>query len=164
MDTEYEAQLREELRTTRRLLHERRMQLAKAGSYADPSIKIAAEDLEREVWRLEDRLGIDRPQPATRRPAARYETQPEPEPVFQERVVGRQTAARQHDIDHQMNLLKIHRANLAHYRAQARAFGGIDFAPPMTRNGMNEQRDSIARIKQALGRLGVEIDDLPGDE
>jgi len=164
MDEVYEAQLRERLTFQKRLLNERLLQLAKAGIYADPSIKMAAEDLQKEIREMEAELGIDRPAPAPYRPAPRYEAPPEPEPRFQERMVGQGQRMRQADIEHQMGLLKIHRGNMAHYRAQARAHGGVDLAPPMTRNGMREQRDAIARIKQALERLGQAVDDLPGDE
>lgn len=164
MDAEYRAQLEEQLKIQRRLLHAQQMKLARAGFSADPSLEIMAEDLQAEVDDLEAQLGIERYTPPPRRPATRYEPRPMPEPEFRARVVGQQTHARQADIDHHFTLLKTYRGNLAHYRTQAKAFGGIELAPPITRHGMNEGRAGIAQAKAALRQLGVEPDDLPGDE
>lgn len=58
-----------------------------------------------------------------------------------------------HNIDHLMRLLKIHRANLAHYERQAEMYGGIDYAPPIARYGINHERDEIARIERQIAGL-----------
>lgn len=163
MDEEYRAQLTEQLRALRRLQHADKLALAKTGMYADPSLTIRIEDREKEIAQIEARLGIEHPQPAPRR-APTYEPQPAPRREFDMDITRRQEGARQDDINHQMTLLEIHRRNLAHYRAQAKDHGGINLAPPITRNGMNEARRNIARIKSVLEGLGVVINDLPGDE
>lgn len=158
----------EELTMKRRALNMIRLDIAKKGISADPYLRIEEEDLVAEIRAIEHELGIAQTptlQERRQRAApARYVPPPVPEPVFRERIAGEQMNARQADITHQMGLLKIHRSNMAHYRAQARAFGGIDLAPPMTRNGMAEQRERIAQIKSTLRGYGVEIDDLAGDE
>lgn len=166
MDTEL---LRQELRTKRRALQETRIQMSRYGIGAPVNLITDEKDLAADVRAIERQLGIEQtPTIQERRqsaPAPRYDVPtPTPEPVFRERIAGQQTAARQSDIEHQMKLLAIHRRNMAHYRDQARAFGSIALAPPMTRNGMDEQRDAISRIKQTLHGYGVEIEDLSGDE
>jgi hypothetical protein len=63
-----------------------------------------------------------------------------------------------------MGLLNTHRRNLAHYRAQAKAYGGVEFAPPITRHGMATAREEIRGRKAILRQLGQTVEDLPGDE
>lgn len=159
MDDEYRAQLTEQLRALRRLQHTDQMMLARMGISADPSITLRVEDREREIAQIESRLGIQHPMPTRQ-----LEPEPQPRRVYEQQVAQRQERARQADVDHHMKLLATHRANLAHYRAQAKAFGGIDLAPPITRHGMNEARAGIAQAKRNLEALGVTIDNLPGDE
>jgi hypothetical protein len=158
----------EELRMKRRALNHIRLDLAKRGIFADPYLKIEEEDLVADIRALERELGMEQTPTIQERRATgqrepRYQA-PTPEPAFQERVAGDRLRARQAEIVHQLNLLKIHRSNMAHYRAQARLYGGIDAAPAITRNSMAEQRGEIARIKASLRQLGADVDDLPGDE
>jgi hypothetical protein len=94
----------------------------------------------------------------------RYEPPLEPAPVFERRIASQQASARQKDIEHQMNLLAIHHSNAAHYRSQARYFGSLDAAPPMTRHGLQEAYAGIAQIKEVLRGYGVDVQDLAGDE
>jgi hypothetical protein len=53
-------------------------------------------------------------------------------------------------LNHLMQLLAIHRANLAHYEQQAEMHGGVDYAPPIVRNSIAHERDQIARIEQQV--------------
>lgn len=161
MDEAYKMQLIEQLSVERRLLAADKMTRAKYGISCDPAIIIRIEDREREIAILETRLGI-----TWRAPVRREIDEPPPQPrqQFEWQIAAQQKRARQQDIEHQMTLLRTHRANLAHYRSQARAFGGIELAPPITRHGLNEGRDGISRCKDALRQLSVAIDDLPGDE
>jgi nucleoside phosphorylase len=71
--------------------------------------------------------------------------------------------ASQQDIDHQVNLLAIHRRNLAHYIKQ-RGLLGEAFAPPMVINGIISERDNIRRIKGILRGWGQQVDDHADDE
>lgn len=163
MDNEYRSQLEERLRVLRRLQHADKMTEAKSGINADPSLVIRIEDRAKEIVQIEAELGIERPA-AQQAPPAYRRIEPLPTPIFRERVVSQHTRQRQDDIEHQINLLGIHRRTLAHFRAQAKAYGGVDFAPPMTRNGMNEARVEISRIKVILRGYGEQVDDLAGDE
>lgn len=162
MDEEYRSQLTEQLRALRRLQHQDRLALARAGFSADPSIVIRAEDRQKEIDQIEAQLGIEQPQP-TPSPRPTY-SPPIPRREFEAGIAQRQESERQRDINHQMTLLQTHRRNLAHWRAQAKDHGGISLAPLITHNGMIAERDGIARTKAALAALGVAVEDLPGDE
>lgn len=155
----------DELKMKRRALNMIRLDIAKKGISADPYLRIEEEDLVAEIRAIERELGITQtPTLQERRatPAPRYVAPPEPEPVFQERMVGMQTKARQEDIAHQMSLINIHRRNLAHLRAQMRELGA--YAPPYVRNGVQSAIDEIANRKDILRSMGQSVDDLPGDE
>lgn len=159
----------EELATKRRALNAVRLQLARFGISAPVNLIMDEEDLVKDIRAIEHELGISQTPTINERRASvptapRYQEPVTPEPVFQQRIAQQQSSARQADIQHQFTLLTTHRSNMAHYRAQAKAFGGIDLAPPMTRNGMNEQREGIARCKANIRQLGQPVDDLPGDE
>lgn len=162
MEDEYKEQLREQLKMKRRLLHEREMQLARMGISADPSIIFARDDLKAECAEIEARLGIVHPQ--SQSPRTSYNLPPIPERDFAAEQGQARKSAKQADITHHQTLLRTHRQNLAHYRAQAKAYGGIELAPPITRHGMREGREGITQAKEALRALGVQVDDLPGDE
>ncbi|MBK9709726.1 MAG: hypothetical protein IPO81_00070 [Kouleothrix sp.] len=69
----------------------------------------------------------------------------------------------QDDIRHQQSLLDIHRATLAHSLRQAAAYGGVDFAPPVTATTIRSARADIQRVKGILRDWGVAVDDLPDD-
>ena len=58
------------------------------------------------------------------------------------------------DEDHYRALLATYRANLAHYERQAEAYGGLAFAPTITRHGLEESQREIARLEQLLARSG----------
>lgn len=157
LDYEHQAQLEEQLRVARRLYHHDKMIQARQGSYCDPSILIRIEDREAEIAQLEARLGIRQPPPPPRR---RQEYMP-PRPTYRpEPDLERQ---RNDDTAHHVKLLGIHRANLAHYIQQARAFGGIDFAPPVARHGIEESRAGIAKEKRSLRAAGVRVEDFETD-
>lgn len=157
--------LQEELRGARQALHLTRLQLARYGIGAPVHLILDEKDLAKKVAQLEAALGIPQteprelPQPA---PAPRY-VPPPPRDYEREREEGRQRE-RQADINHQLELLRIHRRSLAHVRAQAKAYGGIDLAPQITRFGMQEAREGITQAKRALDQLGGAYDNLPGDE
>jgi hypothetical protein len=158
--------LREELRTKKRLHQQVRLKLAKFGMNAPPELMIEEEDLAADVRAIERELGADlTPTIHERRayaPPPRYEAPVEPVQRFQERMVGHQMKARQADIEHQMNLLNIHRRNLGHLRAQLRELGA--HAPPYVRNGVQDAMREIASRKAVLRDMGQAVDDLPGDE
>ena len=162
MDEEYKTQLTEQLRALRRLQHGDEMTQTRYGISCEPSILMRIEDRAKEIRAIEARLGIEWPAP----PAVerRYEPAPRPRQDHEAQIARRQERARQNDVAHEMNLLETHRANMAHYRRQARAYGGTDLAPPITQHGINEARVGIAHAKRALDQLGVAIDNLPGDE
>lgn len=164
LDSEYRAQLIEQRKMKRRILHELEMKKALYGVSAEPNIIIQAENLVREIRSIEIELG-ESPTPTTaeRRATPVPPRQVEPEPVFQERMTQKQMSARHADIEHQMTLLNIHRGNLGHLRAQMRELGA--FAPPYVRNGVDEQRAAIVRIKGILRTTyGQTVEDLEGDE
>lgn len=169
-----ETLLREDYDLKRRAYHETRLQLARLGISADPAIIIRAQDLAAELVELEARLGItqsvvmtsDLPYRLRQRRSAELTAEElrQREAQHQARITAEQQGARHKDAEHHLNLLKIHRANLAHYRAQAKAFGGVEFAMPITRHGIGEARAGISDTKAALRALGIAVDDLPGDE
>ena len=158
--------LRDELSAKKRALQNTRLQLARYGISAPVNLIMDEEDLVREVRAIERELGIDQtPTLQERRaytPPPRYETPAETPQHFQERMVGQQAKARQADIAHQMNLLNIHRRNLAHLRAQLKELGA--FAPPYVRNGATDAQREIQSRKNILRDMGQQVDDLPGDE
>lgn len=51
-------------------------------------------------------------------------------------------------LDHLLRMLRIHRANLAHYERQAEMHGGVDNAPPVVRHSISHERSEIARIER----------------
>ena len=157
MDYEYQAQLEEELRAARRLLHGDKMIAAKAGMYCDPAVLLRIEDREKQIAQIEERLGIRQPVPTYRAPSRREyvaPTRPRYEPAPE---LARQ---RGDDTAHHVKMLGIHRSNLAHYVRQARAYGGTDLAPPITQHGIEEARQGIAREKRVLRAAGVAVDDF----
>ena len=58
--------------------------------------------------------------------------------------------------------LKTWRGTLAHHLNQ-QAIIGSAHVPPATTHGISEARKEIARIKAALRKMGVSVDDLPDD-
>lgn len=163
LEQEHREQLTELLRAKRKELHVAEMQLARMGElYAPVGMIIQRDDLKRECRALEQQLGIERQAPAPYTP--RYSPAPIPAEDFARQMAAQQERQRQQEAAHHMTLLTTYRRNLAHWRAQAKAYGGIDLAPPVTRHGMNEARQGIADAKRALERLGVAVDTLPGDE
>lgn len=158
--------LRQELQTKKRALGHIRLDLAKRGISADPYLRMEEEDLIKDIHAIERELGITQtPTIQERRaytPLPCYVAPPEPEPVFQQRMVGQERSMRQADIEHQMSLLNIHRRNLGHLRSQLRELGA--HAPPYVRNGVLDAMGDISRIKTILRDMGQTIDALPGDE
>lgn len=156
---------REELEIKRRQLHLVRLKLAKYGLNAPVEVTTEEEDLAKDVRAIERELGMP-PTPTLQerraQPAPRYVEPVEPEPVFQQRMVGRETDDKRADIEHQRNLLSIHRRHLHHLRAQLRELGA--YAPPYVRSEVGSRMDDIARIKGVLRGIGQAVDDLPGDE
>src|SRR5262245_31938092 len=69
----------------------------------------------------------------------------------------------QDDINHQQELLAIHRRNLAHYLGQQAQLGKA-VTPLGILNGILEERANIKRIKGILRGWGVAVDDHPDDE
>ena len=67
------------------------------------------------------------------------------------------------DINHLCDLLAIHRGNLAHWRQQASAHGGLALAPAITRTSLAAERAHVAAVKTRLRQLGKAIADEPGD-
>ena len=67
------------------------------------------------------------------------------------------------DINHLCDLLAIHRGNLAHWRQQAIAHGGLALAPAITRTSLAAERAHVAAVKTRLRQLGKAIADEPGD-
>ena len=166
--------MREDYELKKLAYWETRKQLAMYGISADPSITIRAQNLAAELIELETRLGIpastvmpgDLPYRMRRRaePTPTREGLRPRENEYQERIDADRQHARRQDVEQQLNLLKIYRANLAHYRAQAKAYGGVEQAMPITRHGIGMAKAGISAAKAALHALGVEIEDLPGDE
>lgn len=62
------------------------------------------------------------------------------------------------EIKHLKSLLSIHRRNYVHYKMQARAHGGIEFAPAITRNSIENTEREIERIERQLIAAGVEVE------
>lgn len=156
--------MQDELRQARHALHLTRLQLARYGVGAPVHLIMDEKDLEKKVAQLEAALGQTPTEPRQLPEAPRQAAYtPPPRDHEREREAGRERE-RQKDIDHQLELLRIHRRNLAHNRAQAKAYGGIDLAPQITRFGMQEARDGIIQAKRNLDQLGGAYDNLPGDE
>ena len=68
--------------------------------------------------------------------------------------------SRQDDINHQLNILNIHRRNLQHL-LQQRAIQGVN-TPQGTLTQIDMTRDSIVNTKAALKHYGVSVEDVPG--
>jgi hypothetical protein len=68
----------------------------------------------------------------------------------------------QTEIAEQLELLETHRRTLAHYLHQE-AIIGSPYAPPSVNHGITTARSEIQRLKAALRRWGVEIEDHPND-
>ena len=151
MDEEYRKQLQEQLRMLRRLDHADQMTLARCGYGADPSVHIRVEDRRKEIAQIEAQLGVERPQLAPRQEYVAREPY-RPAPAL-ERQRGDDTA-------YHVTLLGIHRSNLAHYTAQARRYGGVELAPPITQHGITEAREGIVREKRILRAAGVAVDNF----
>jgi hypothetical protein len=66
-------------------------------------------------------------------------------------------------VQHQRNLLKIHRRNLATYLRQQEQFPENQ-APIAIVNSIQNTRDEIQRIKAILRGWNVPVDDVPGEE
>lgn len=166
MDTEYRSLLEQELTLKKRALQQTRLKMARYGINAPVEIIIEEEDLAKEVRGIELQLGAA-PTPTIQERRAtrvepRYVPPQEPEPVFQERMRGKDVHDRQGDIAQQRDLLSIHRRTLAHLRAQMKELGA--FAPPYVRNSVQDAMREIANRKGILRGMGQEVDDLPGDE
>lgn len=165
MTIENEDLILDELRTTRRTLAVLNNQIARHGEMNAPvHMILERQDAEKRIAQLEKMLGIEQPQQPVHQPASRPVVKPTSQPDFNRYIEDSKIEARRSDIRHQLNLLNIHRATLAHWIAQAKAYGGIELAPPITRNGMNEARRNIVQVKRALDQLGGSYDNLPGDE
>ena len=67
------------------------------------------------------------------------------------------------DIDHQRELLAIHRRTLAHHLKQ-RATLGEAYTPPGVSHGIDEARKNIRRIKQTLRGWNQIVENHPDDE
>jgi hypothetical protein len=63
---------------------------------------------------------------------------------------------RNEEIAHLRRLQAIHQGNLAHWQGQAKAYGGLEFAPPITRTGMENEAAELRKVAQRLRDLGVE--------
>jgi hypothetical protein len=150
MDHEYQAQLEEQLRVERRLLHHDIMKRAQYGISTDPSVLMRIEDREKEIARLEARLGIAQPV---------YQARPEPRRAYRPEPDLRQ----QHSVDvqHHVKLLGIHRANLGHLKEQLRQLGA--YAPPYVRTSIQEAQQGIAKEKRTLREAGVAVEDFEGE-
>ena len=64
----------------------------------------------------------------------------------------------------QSQLLRVYRNNLRHWYQQADAHGGLDYAPPLTRNGINECVSAIRRIKGVLREAGYPVSDEENED
>jgi WD40 repeat protein len=71
--------------------------------------------------------------------------------------------ADQEEIAQQLELLRAHRATLAHSLKQ-QALLGAAYAPPAIAHSIATARAAIARCKAALRGWGVAVEDLPGDD
>jgi hypothetical protein len=157
LDPEYRAQLEEQLRELRQIHHYDELHAAQRGISTEPYILIRMKQRAEQIAQIKALLGMaDAPPPPRRqeyvapaRPAYR------PEPDLR--------AQRGADVQHHVKMLGIHRGNLAHYTEQARAFGGVRFAPPVTRHGIEEAKEGVAREKRTLRGLGVSVDDFEGE-
>jgi hypothetical protein len=66
-------------------------------------------------------------------------------------------------VRHQLDLLKIHRSNLATYLAQQKQLSGGQ-APPALVNSLDHVRSEIQRVKAILRGWGIVVDDLLEEE
>jgi hypothetical protein len=66
------------------------------------------------------------------------------------------------EIDHQQELLSLHRRTLAHYLRQE-ALSGEAFTPPAVSNGISDERNEIRIIKQTLRGWNVAVEDYPDE-
>jgi hypothetical protein len=66
-------------------------------------------------------------------------------------------------VEHQRNLLRIHRTTLAAYLSQKEQLK-LGQAPPIVINSIQHSRSEIQRIKAILRGWGVAVDDLPEEE
>jgi hypothetical protein len=62
---------------------------------------------------------------------------------------------RDEEIAHLRRLQAIHRKNLAHYQQQARAYGGLDLAPSITRMSIEHEAAELRKVAQRLRDLEV---------
>jgi len=67
----------------------------------------------------------------------------------------------QEDINHQLNLLSLHRRALTGALLPQRTSFGASLVPQHIMFGIEENRESIARIKQVLLRWNVPVEDIP---
>lgn len=67
------------------------------------------------------------------------------------------------NIEERRQLLDVHRNTLSHLLRQAAKYGGIDFSPTATANGIVDTRNEIAHIKEVLRAEDIEVPDLPDD-
>jgi hypothetical protein len=63
---------------------------------------------------------------------------------------------RNEEIAHLRRLQAIHQGNLAHWQGQANAYGGLNFAPPITRISIEHETAELRKVAQRLRDLGVE--------
>lgn len=67
----------------------------------------------------------------------------------------------QEDIQHQMNMLEIHRRNIRHYQGQMRMLG--PHTPPGVFSGLETERRGVARIKSILRGWDLLVSDTEID-
>jgi len=106
---------------------------ARHGINTDPAVIIEIEDIERKLNR-----------PAPPRP-------------------NHNVQATRTEVEHQWGLLKTHRGNLNHYLKQAEYHGSLNNAPPIVRNGIEECRRNIARVKAILRSYGEHVIDFQNE-
>ena len=164
-------QLIELLKSKISVLYQIDLKLARNGTaYAPTDVLLERRDVVRDILVIEESLGIDRGDSNVLE--VRADARKEKDRLLREKQEReRQSVAmstwereqRELSIRSQFNQLDIARKNLAHYQAQAKAFGGIDLALPIVRNGTIEELTSIQRIKNVLRQYGYIIEDLPGE-
>src|SRR5262245_7261223 len=69
----------------------------------------------------------------------------------------------QEHIENERRILETYRKTLAYYRIRI-ARTGINHAPPEITSGLAEARLGVQKTKANLRLMGVEVEDLPGDE